>query len=104
MAYEVFEELEFLRLKVDGRSRTAYRTPDKIDLDVPGSRASGHVGADAGGPPRQRVPARYQLRHRDRLHEIVVTACLEPVNAIADAPERCEEEHGYLHAAIAQLP
>jgi len=51
-------------------------------------------------PPTQCLDARQQLRERERLHEVIVGAELQALDAVLHRIARGEEEHGHLLPAL----
>ena len=56
------------------------------------------------GPPQQRLDAGQQLRHFERLGEIIVRAQLQPGDPVGDVATRCKHEDRQIDSAMAQFP
>ena len=61
----------------------------RIQSEVPDRHPSGLLGAAA---PKKRADAGKQLRKRERLYQIIIRACIQPVNPIIDRISRRQQE------------
>ena len=78
------------RRKMHGRAADEHLSPFRVERDV----AEGQrVAEQIAGPAQQRLQARDQLLHRERLCEIVVGAAPQAGNTVADAVARGQYQH-----------
>ena len=80
VAHQELEQRVLLRLEVDGTPGAAHRAPDGVELEVGHPQ---HVLARSAAP-QQRAQTRRQLRQRERLDHVVVSAGVEAGHPLVD--------------------
>ena len=102
MLDEVAEELELEAGELDRGAAAQHH--GAAEVGVHGAEDHG-VGARRGGAgaAEQRLDARQQLAHVERLGQVVVGAELEADDAVDDLPARGQHQQRRLHAASAEV-
>lgn len=95
MPGEEVQQVEFARREVDARAVDARLARDRIDRqagDVERAGVEARVARERVDAPQQRLHARDQLQHRERLREVIVGAEFEAENPVHLARARARDD------------
>src|SRR5208337_5271772 len=88
-AHEILQELEFPRKQVDQLAVAPDRPLNKIHFQSADLQSS---EPRVAAPAQERLDPRRQLTDFERLHQVIVAARLQPVNAFVDGRERADHQ------------
>ena len=102
IAQKVFQQPEFLGLKVDVPPGALGGAADQVDFQVGAAKPHGLAGAfQRGGAARDRTDARHEFGKGERLDQIVVAAALQPFHPVVQSAHGGQEENGRDNAFVA---
>jgi len=101
VAQEELEQGELGAGQIEGAAAAACGAAGEVELDV---GVAQHLAVVGGGAAQQRAQPREQLLERERLHQVVVGARVQPGDAVAHLVARGEHQDRRLGACAAQPP
>ena len=99
--HQSLEQRELLRGQLDLHAAASDLAAGRVEAQVPDLE---HRGPFRPAAPGERAKPGVQLGERERLHEVVVGAAVEPSHAILDRVAGREDQHRRPHPALAQGP
>ncbi len=99
VVHQVFEQSELFWREINRSAFSLDTMCDRIDHHFHG-QPPGLIGLLAA---QQGTQARQQFTHGKGLHQVIISAAVQPLDAIINAITRCQQQKRRMNAAAAQV-